>query len=102
MMQKVPVVTIQVLKKVHATQIRVCPNGTELFHLIYERLIHDYSRPLGWVAGTMINGIPDMREAWLVEYQSNLYWVEAPSNRLGPGREWMREAWIVNLPQIFI
>jgi hypothetical protein len=102
MIQKASLITVQTLKKSHASQIRIAPDGTELFLKIYGELVLGQIRPIGWVSGEMLDGIPDMREAWLVEYMDNLYWVQAPNNRLGHGREWMRESWIVNLPQIFI
>ena len=103
MIRDVSLVKVKALTKKMAEQIQLTSYTEPIGKRILEALRQDYVRPLAWASGGVIDGIPEVGRAWLIEFESQLFWMSAPyGGRVSDSTpEWM-ETCCKNLPQLFI
>jgi hypothetical protein len=72
-------VKVKALSKSMARQIMVVHTSyDEMTKRIVEEFRIGTIRPIAWACGEVIDGIPNGCKVWLVEFEGNLYWVNAP------------------------
>jgi len=103
MLQNKPLITVKALSTKMAKQISIAYLNEGVGRKILEAFKSDTCRPIAWANGEVLDGIPDMSKAWLVEFEGTLYWMVAPycGKCDETSVEWMKVC-CKDLPQVFI
>lgn len=102
-MKSIDLIKVKSLTAKMARQITVVHFNDVMGKTLIEYMKKDFVRPLAWASGEVLDGIPDMSKAWLIEFEGNLYWMAAPYNGKidESSPDWMKTC-VAGLQQVFI